>query len=225
MDNYSLKSNESLLFKANAYDGIEVLLTNFNLVLVKRTKKIFSKEHTIINIYPIEQIKKYNGIPQIKKRSTSVEVFLTSCEIKVNFTSLKDTHKFVNTAFELLTGKSFSTRGAEKVKNTINLVDNTLGIHTVDTVKNIMENGVIDSIFRGREKNKITKSSNNNTIKETAKTFQKSTGETVNISSLHSTETKTEDYSHKIEVVKKMKDLLDAGILTQEEFEMKKRNC
>ena len=33
----------------------------------------------------------------------------------------------------------------------------------------------------------------------------------------------TEDYNEKIENVKKLKELLDAGILTQEEFDSKKK--
>lgn len=70
-----------------------------------------------------------------------------------------DAYKFVHTANELLTGHTMAERGAAKVKDGINLVDDTLGFSTVDTVKGVIENGVIGSILveLGRKRAELRK--------------------------------------------------------------------
>ena len=37
MENYSLQANEVLLYKGEAYNGLEIMLTNLNLIIVKKT--------------------------------------------------------------------------------------------------------------------------------------------------------------------------------------------
>ena len=221
MENYSLQANEVLLYKGEAYNGIEILLTNLNLIVIKKTQRIFKKAEVETFVYSKDDIKVYNNVPQVKQKEASVEIFLTFEEIKVDFYSRTEAHKFVNAVYELLTGKSTTTRGAEKVKSAIKLVDNTLGINTMDTVKNVMEKGIAGSILGGVGK-KVGIGTKPSAIKETVGVAKDIIGTTATITTSKTTET-TEDYNEKIENVKKLKELLDAGILTQEEFDSKKK--
>lgn len=221
MENYSLQANEVLLYKGEAYNGVEILLTNLNLVVIKKTQRLFKKGQVETFVYSKDDIKIYNDVPQVKQKESSVEIFLTLEEIKVDFYSRTEAHKFVNAVYELLTGKSTTTRGAEKVKSAIKLVDNTLGINTMDTVKNVMEKGIAGSILGGVGK-KVGIGTKASAIKETVGVAKDIIGTTATITASKTTET-TEDYNEKIENVKKLKELLDAGILTQEEFDSKKK--
>ncbi len=221
MENYSLQASEVLLYKGEAYNGIEIMLTNLNLIIVKKTQKLFKKAQVETFVYSKDDIKIYNDIPQVKQKESSVEIFLTLEELKVDFYSRTEAHKFVNTAYELLTGKSTTTRGAEKIKNAIKLVDNTLGIDTMDTVKNVMENGIAGSLLGGIGKKAGIKSKSS-AIKDTVGVAKDVIGTAATITTSKTIE-KTEDYNEKIENVKKLKELLDADILTQEEFDEKKK--
>ena len=114
-------------------------------------------------------------------------------------------------------------RGAAKVKDGINLVDDTLGFSTVDTVKGVIENGVIGSIFGGIEKKKSrTKkiSGKSDTIKESAK---KSLQSGVDALQQKNAEKNINEYNKQLDSLKKLKDLVDKGVLTEEEFEKKKK--
>lgn len=224
MENYSLKANESILYKGNACGDVEVILTNLNLVLIKTAKKLFQKNQIVVDVYPKEEIKIYNGVPQIKQKNCSVEIYLTSTERKIDFLSKRDVHKFVNTAFELLTGKTISARGAQKIKNAVGLVDDTLGINTVDTVKNVIENGVAGSILDVLGKTVKKASKGTNTAKEVLDVTEDILGTSKTVSNMPQIELESStNYNEQIETIKKMKELLDAGILTQEEFEAKKK--
>ena len=221
MENYSLQANEVLLYKGEAYNGIEIILTNLNLIIVKKTQKLFKKTEVKTFVYYKDDIKMYNDIPQVKQKESTVEIFLTLEEIKVDFYSRTEAYKFVNAVYELLTGKSTTARGAEKIKSAIRLVDDTLGIDTMDTVKNVVENGIAGSLLGGISK-KIGIKNKSSSIKETVGAAKEVIDAAATITSSKTIE-KTEDYNEKIESVKKLKELLDAGILTQEEFDEKKK--
>lgn len=221
MENYSLQANEVLLYKGEAYNGLEIMLTNLNLIIVKKTQKLFKKAQVETFVYSKDDIKVYNEIPQVKQKESSVEIFLSLEEIKVDFYSRAEARKFVNSVYELLTGKSITTRGAEKVKSAIKLVDTTLGIDTIDTVKNAMENGIAGSLLGGIGK-KVGIKSKSSVIKESVNVAKDVIGTATTITATQTIE-KTEDYNEKIENVKKLKELLDVGILTQEEFDEKKK--
>lgn len=200
MKYYNLEPNETVLYKCEAED-VEVVLTNINLVLIKKEKKLFCNDEITVDVHSIEDVKIYNGVPQIKQSNCDVEIFLSTTETTVTFCSKGDARKFVSAALELLTGKTAYARGAAKVKSTIAFVDDTLGIDTVGTVKNVLgksvPKGVLD-IFVKKP----------NADKKVAALNQANDGENGDDS---------------VEKLKKLKDLLDSGIITQEEFDEKKQ--
>lgn len=161
MEHYNLRPDETLLFEdsgsvtgtifgaARNSQSADIILTNLNLVLVLKTKKMFSKTTYETAVFPLSQVKIYNGEPQIKQKGTAVGCYLINLELKLDLDSILKAKKFVTKSYDVLTSKSVSQRGAGKVKGAIGLVDDTLGINTVDTVKNVFEKGVIKSILLG----------------------------------------------------------------------------
>lgn len=229
MEDYALQPTEVVLFRGRAALGgaglySEVLLTNINLVQVTRTKKMFSKEQVNINVFPVESVKIYNSIPQIKQTSSKVDIFLTTSEIALSFESRSEARKFFNATYELVSGKSMSQLDADKVRGTLGLVDSALGIDTIGTIKNVMEKGVFGTIFSGLGKISRGQGAGGSTLTEAVSITQGLIGGTVSEEASLKAETVSSiSFDDQIETLKKFKDLLDTGVITQEEFDAKKK--
>ena len=236
MERYRLQSDETVLYEGNVHkiekyekksimasfnttSIVELLLTNKNIVLTTRMKKMFSKEQLNIEIYPLSDIKIYEEMPQIKLNKLDAEIYLTSGELYLTFISKAEITKFYQSVMKVLTGKSFATRGAEKVKGGIGLVDDTLGINTIGTIKDVLENGVAKTLFFGKKKNQISDSA----IKEVAGVAKDVVKEARGNNDTDKKEKEVLNYDQQVDALNKMKALLDAGILTQEEFDAKKK--
>ena len=208
MEHYSLQADEAVLYKGavtckGAGNNIEFILTNLFLVFVIKTKKIFSKEEIKVEKYSVDDIKFYNDEPQIKQQGANVEIYLLNGEETVTFLSKNEANKFVSALLELLTGKTKLQRTADKAKSTVDAVDNTFGIDTVGTVKNILEIGSnIAGIFGGKK----------------GKTIQTIMGVSNAVARKEEVSTDMQ-----IEQLRKLKQLLDEGIITQEEFDLKRK--
>ncbi|MBQ8206394.1 MAG: hypothetical protein IJZ77_02945 [Bacilli bacterium] len=154
MKHYELESNEVVLYKGdvtqpNKKGLTQLILTNLNLVFIATHKKLFSKEQVTTETYPTNEIKIYNNIPQLKVNGDIVEIYLLSTDKEVKFPSKHELNCFINSANTLLTKKTKIERCAEKLKNTINLVNDTLEINTVESVSNVIKNGVIVTAGKG----------------------------------------------------------------------------
>ena len=90
-------------------------------------------------------------------------------------------------------------------------MDDTLGINTVNTVKNMLENGMVGSAIGGI--GKLTKAAK---IAKTAKEI----GQALDVPAKQA---QTVSYDEQLESLNKLKNLFDAGVLTQEEFDAKKK--
>ncbi|MGN0544480.1 MAG: SHOCT domain-containing protein [Acutalibacteraceae bacterium] len=224
MKEYCLNPDESVLYECDECRGVKIILTNLNLVIIKKTIKLFSKNQANVDVYPKESIKIYNDLPQVKQKDCMVEIYFVSDERKIEFYSRNEAKKFVKVLFELLTGKATYVRRVDKVKNVVGVVDDTLGIDTVDTVVNVIKNGVTSSAV-GIIGKKIPKSSKasgliKNILNESDNILDSSYTAT---KKLDGSEIDTSMSNEKIETLKNLKNLLDSGVLTQEEFDAKKK--
>ena len=147
MKNYQLREDEVVLYKGNVtlVDKqiiAQLILTNLNIVFI-------SNENEDVNVlsYPADNIKMYQGVPQIKVKGNNAEIYLLSTEIELKFDSKIELHKFDSAALKLLTGKTAAERCADKVKTAINkgyeFADETLGIESKQMVGNAIKNGGI----------------------------------------------------------------------------------
>lgn len=124
----------------------ELVLTNINLVFINIKKKTFEKEEVTVLEYPVDSVKMYEGMPQIKFKGAAVEIYLLDREIEFEFLSKIEAMKFNSATTKLLTGTTAAQRNAKKVKETIELVDDTLGIDSVQATGNVIKNGIAGSI-------------------------------------------------------------------------------
>ena len=240
MERYQLQSDETVLYEGNvtkidkykkesfmdsfsASPTTELLFTNKNIVLTTRTKKMFAQEQLNVEAFPLTDVKIYEDMPQIKQgKNNTVELYLTSGEIYLNFCAKAEATKFYQIAMQTLTGKSLAARSAEKIKDGIGLVDDTLGIRTVDTLKDVFKNGLSGTLLSGLKQNKSSNLVNNNasTVKGFTEIVKGAIKET---RSGNSDKKDRLNYEEQIDALNKMKALLDAGVLTQEEFDAKKK--
>ena len=159
MENYKLREDETKLYEGDITlsdkRGItQLILTNLNVVFItKCIDNNFSDVEVDVETFSKEDIKIYQGKPQIKVNGDIVEIYFLSTEKKFKFNSKNELNKFLKCAIDVTTGKTKAERGAEKVKKVINLVDTTLGIDTVkvvgDTLKNGLANTLVGKINKG----------------------------------------------------------------------------
>lgn len=226
MTNYTLQPNETVLYQGNVSiekrsGTVEMILTNLNLVFIITTRKFLAKSQVDVETYPVEEIKIYNNAPQIKQKNARVEIFLTGGEIVANFESMFEAGKFVNSALRLLTGKSMAERGADKFKGAVGLVDDTLGINTVNTVKNVLENGITGTLLGGFGKKTAPVARHTSTAREVVGIAKELMGSPSAQEALPASPSALTD--EQMATLKKLKELVDMGVLTQEEFDAKKK--
>lgn len=225
MGNYALQSDEVVIYKNECRlidENVmaELILTNFSVVIIKKAKKLFEEEQVAIEAYPIDEIKIYNDIPQIKQNGSHVEIFFTGEEIAVDLISKNEVSKFINKALELLTGKNRVKRASDKVKSVIGVVDDTLGINSVEALKNVAGKSLGGAVF-GIGKKILTKAIGAGSPTEAPGVASDSLGKEAHNPKI---EVKTAgSVDNLVEVLKKWKDLMDAGVITNDEFETKKK--
>lgn len=207
MKNYELGSDEVVLFKSNVFlpedeAGGEILLTNKFFVVLRQIKKPFTKTEIKACVYPLEEVKTYKDKPYIKVNKNQVDLYFAGGEESVVFEKKGDVGKFVTETINAITGKTSLERGVQKIGGAVDSVDNSLGIDTRATVKNVVKKGV--GIFLD-SKSLVTKAPAEKQIEDAKKPTQPAT------------------FDEKVDSLKKLKELLDAGIITQEEFDEKKK--
>ncbi|MBQ7977597.1 MAG: hypothetical protein IJ301_03295 [Clostridia bacterium] len=152
MDYYQLKEDEVILYKGEVVlpekDGsTQLVLTNHNLVF--KTK---NEREVDIDIFAVSDIKFYEGVPQIKAKSNNIEIYFLLKEKEFTFLSKIEAHKFLTTAKKLLTGKSTAERCMDKVKYSIDKINDEFNIDIVDLTVNAVNNGVAGAVkgtFKG----------------------------------------------------------------------------
>ena len=151
MENYQLNSDEVVLYKGDGAledrEGkTQIILTNQNLLFITTHINLYKKEEVYVEKFSIDEIKIYEDMPQVKAKGANVEIYLSTCEKVFKFQSKGEAGKFVDAVMKHFTGKTKAERNAEKVKGTINFIDNTFGINSVELVGNALKNGVVNSI-------------------------------------------------------------------------------
>lgn len=231
MDNYTLLPGEFVLYKGScSLEGknddfleqhrsnmsVEMILTNLNLVFVKKAKKLFGKTFSEVEIISVKDIKVYRDDPQIKLEDSSVEIFFTNGEKVVHLYSKNEARKFMDKAFELLTGKTRATRVSDKVKDAVDLIDETIGLNVADTVKAVIDGGLVGIAFGRFGKSHRVKPHVSDSIAEVVSSTQ-------DLLINKAPQQTMEETDNPLETIIQLKELLDAGVITQEDFDAKKK--
>lgn len=151
MEHYNLDEDEVVLYKGDVVfkektQSTQIILTNKNLVFIDVVKKIFAHDEIETQIYPVNEIKMYEGVPQVKAKSNDVEIYLKTKELEFGFQSKNEVYKFRSAIIKLLTGKTGFERGADKVKDKIDVVNDTFGVDVVKSTEDVVKNGIVESI-------------------------------------------------------------------------------
>lgn len=158
MGNYELQADEVVLYEGNAtskeYKGnLLITLTSYKVVFEKE-KGVFKKEHELIDIIQLENVKFYNDTAQIKQKGAEVTVQTVEKNITLVFSGMLEARKFTGKIMDAVTGTTVVKRGSDKIKDAFNMVDDTLGFDTRGTIKGVLENGVKGTILNGIGKKK-----------------------------------------------------------------------
>lgn len=141
MRTYKLREEEVVLYKGKAYRNtngrkmVEVLFTNLFFVVEAENNALTGKSCSEIFTYPIEEIKVYKGKLQIIRKDAQVEVYAKGGEEYLEFLSKAEAKKFVDKAWEEITNKTKTQRAIDKVKETVDYVDETFEIDTIQITK------------------------------------------------------------------------------------------
>ena len=111
------------------------------MVFITKQKPLFKDEIIDVEIIPVVDVKIYEGKPQIKTKGHLVEIYFVGKEKEFYFNSKQEMHKFIDESIKLITGKTKAERFADKIKDGINLTNNTLGVDIIDFTKNVVQNG------------------------------------------------------------------------------------
>lgn len=157
MANYELSADEVILYEGDSsittIDGnknshtLQITLTSQKLIL-EREKGVFKKEHELIDIIQLDNVKIYNDMAQVKQKSNTVEIQADK-NIKLTFNGMIEARKFTGKIIDAVTGTTLAKRSSEKIKSAFNMVDDTLGLDTRETVKGVIENGVTGTLIHG----------------------------------------------------------------------------
>lgn len=158
MGNYELREDEVVLYEGivtgNVAKGtLQLILTSQKLIFEKE-KGLFKKERELIDIFTHEDIKFYNDNAQIKQKGTNVEIQTVSQNITITFSGMIEARKFTGKIIDAVTGTTLAKRSSDKIKGAFNMVDDTLGLDTRETIKGVLENGVKGTILNGIGKKK-----------------------------------------------------------------------
>ena len=158
MANFELSSDEVVLYEgvvsSNQYKGsLLITLTSLKIVLEKE-KGLFKKTLELIDIIELATIKFYNDTVQIKQKGSEVEIQTTSGNITFTFSGMFEAGKFKGKIVNATTGTTLAKRVSDKTKGAFEMVDETLGLDTRETIKGVLEQGVKGAIFNGIGKKK-----------------------------------------------------------------------
>ena len=145
MENYTLQENETILFRGTAIilpDGKkskneeehDVLLTNLNIVLIGKIKKLFKTVNTV-SVHSVSDVKIYDETVQIVRRKAVVDIYLKSGEVFADFKKEKCAKEFCDKALKLISGYSKFVRSVKKTQKVINETNEALDIDVVDMAK------------------------------------------------------------------------------------------
>lgn len=158
MENIQLQADEVILYEGGAtsstYKGnLKITLTSRRIIIEKEIG-LFKKTLELVDTFNLDTIKVYNEIPQIKQKGSAVDIQADKQNVSLVFSGMFEAAKFSGKAMDAATGTTLAKRGAQKVKDAFDIVDDTLGLDTRGTIKGILENGVKGTIFNGIGKKK-----------------------------------------------------------------------
>lgn len=153
MNNYEIDNDEVILYEGKVgynknHIDVEFKLTSKKMIFEKQ-KGLIKKSKELIDIVPLDKIKIYNDSIQIKQKMNELQVQTLDKNFSIYANGMLEAKKINTKIIDTLTGTTISKRGSQKISESIDLVDETLGLNTRDTIKGVLENGVKGALING----------------------------------------------------------------------------
>ncbi len=226
MENYELQKDEVILSRAQVVilpngkeskakmltkTECELLLTNLAFVFTTKQKVLLRKATIESEVYDIKTVKWYNEVPHIRIKGKVVEIYFANGEKFVQFSNKKEAKEFTNTALRLVSGQSKFVRGVKKAQKEISETGEALNVDIIGAAKTVA--GVAGTVAIGAAEmagaGKKTK-----TLGLIAKAIK---------GKKNNQQESLPPAKDNLSKIKELKELLDNGTITQEEFEKMKK--
>lgn len=153
MADLNLQASESVLMS----EGDELYLTNLNIISIETIG--FFKTKTVVNKYPLSQVKKVDGVPQVLlKDNLTVQVFFWQDQITLEFEKNRVAEEWANNIRAVASGNmaEFSSskkrRGSNgKVLDAISTINPDAGL-VIDAANSAI--GALADVITKRDKRK-----------------------------------------------------------------------
>ena len=226
MEHYELQIDEVVLYHGDVIlllDGkkakestfkkveTELILTNHNFVFITKTKKILKKESLDTEIFAKDTVKFYKESPHILKKGKKVEIYFKGGEKFIEFPDKKQAKLFGDTALRLVSGYSKFVRGVKKTQKEIKETGDALDVDITGVAKSAV--GLATEMAIGAP---MAGKGAVNKISLFAKIAKKRSDEKKALAS---------PSEKRLEKLKQLKEMLDEGAITQEEFDRLKKEC
>lgn len=154
--NYQIEEDEVILYEGyvgyklelNKSISVNFILTSKKMIF-EQEKGFLKKQKELVDMINLSDIKTYRGEVQCKQKSNELLIQTSKKNFSLSFDGLIEAKKVNMKILNTVTGTTMAERGSEKVKNALNLVDDTLGFDTRNIAKGIMKNGVAGTIING----------------------------------------------------------------------------
>lgn len=132
---------------------LKMTLTSKKIVFEK-PRGLLKKELELIGVLLLEEVKHFNGEPQIKQKGSSVSIQTVEQSCTVTFANIIEARLFIEKAKDAATGTTIVDRSATAAKGAFGVVDDVLGMDTRETIKGVMEGGIKGALWNGIGKRK-----------------------------------------------------------------------
>ena len=152
---YEIDEDEVILYKGFAVYVVNSKNTNTNFTLTSKKmifeqeKGVFKKTIELIDIVELSDLKIYNGEVQCKQKMTELQIQTKKKNFSIYLTGIFEAKKVNTLIINTITGTTVAKRGSNKVKDGLDLVDETLDMDTRGVVRGLLENGIKGSIING----------------------------------------------------------------------------
>ena len=151
--NYKIDKDEVILYEGIAgynknYINHNIILTS-KKIIIELKKGLFKKTKELINILELKDIKKYNDNYQVTQKSNEIKIQSVNENISLFMMSTIEAKKIQTKIMDLLTNTTIIDRSTKKIKDTINTIDDTLGVNSKEIVSNIITKGLKGTLING----------------------------------------------------------------------------
>ena len=175
MADLNLQASESVLMS----EGDELYLTNLNIISIETIG--FFKTKTVVNKYPLSQVKKVDGVPQVLlKDNLTVQVFFWQDQITLEFEKNRVAEEWANNIRAVASGNmaEFSSskkrRGSNgKMLDAISTINPDAGL-VIDAANSAL--GALADVITKRDKKKKLEAQQTETPRESVSAKCKSCG-------------------------------------------------